>query len=189
MCAPSFHPMTWKRYSEIAARLRVPLGFALLLLYAVFARPTPATALAGAAIALGGIALRASASGYLDKNRVMATGGPYAYTRNPLYLGTALVAGGFALASGLWWMAAVLALFLVAVYLPVVGEEEAHLAKLFPEYLDYAARVPRIRPAARPRWESPDRFRWALYRQNREYNALLGYLFGLALLAWKLLAP
>ena len=135
---------TWKRYSEIAARLRVLLGFVLLLLYAAFARPTPSRALAGAAIALGGMVLRTLAAGYLDKNRKMATGGPYAYTRNPLYLGTALVAAGFALAGGLWWMAAVLALFLVAIYLPVVGEEEAHLAKLFPEYRDYAARVPRF---------------------------------------------
>ncbi len=176
-----------KRYAELAARARVPLGFALLVVYAVFARPVLWRAVLGAAIALAGIALRALAAGCVDKNRALATGGPYAYTRNPLYLGTALVAAGFALAGGLWWMAALAAIFFAGVYLPVIGEEEAHLAKLFPEFRDYAARVPRLWPALRPRWEPPGRFSWVLYRRNQEYNALLGYLFGLALLVWKLL--
>ena len=177
-----------KRYAEIAARLRVPSGFALLVLYALFARPAPWRAAAGAAIALVGILLRGLAAGHLDKNRALATGGPYAHTRNPLYIGTALVAAGFALAGGLLWMGALFALFLLALYLPVVSEEEAHLAELFPEFRDYAARVPRLWPAVRPRWESSGRFCWALYRQNQEYNALVGYLLGLVLLAGKLLA-
>lgn len=183
--------MTAKRYAEIAARTRVPLGFAILALYAVVARPAFGLLIAGAGIALAGMILRAAAAGCLDKNRDLSTGGPYAYTRNPLYLGTALVGGGFALAGGVWWMAVLFALFMALVYLPVVGEEESHLANLFPEYREYAARVPRFWPALRSR-PAPEAggggFRWALYRQNQEYNALAGFLFVLAILIWKLLA-
>lgn len=180
--------MSWKRFAELAARVRVPAGFVLLAVYAVFARPAPARLAAGASIALAGILLRAWAAGHLDKNRSLATSGPYACTRNPLYLGSALAGLGFALAGGVWWLGVLVALFLVVVYLPVVAEEESHLAQLFPEFRDYAAAVPRFWPRP-PHYSRPapgDSFRWRLYWQNQEYNALLGYLVGVALLLWKL---
>lgn len=180
--------MTGKQYAELAARTRVPLGFALLLLYAVVATPSLARFAAGGAIALLGLVLRAWATGHLDKNRALAVSGPYAYTRNPLYLGTTLVAAGFAVAGGNWWLAVCFAVFLAMWYLPVVGEEESHLANLFPEFRDYAARVPRFWPSLRSKAPSPQRFRWSRYLQNQEYNALVGYLFGLAVLGWKLFA-
>ena len=180
--------MTGKQYAELAARTRVPLGFALLVVYAVWATPSLPRLAAGGTIAALGLALRAWATGHLDKNRALATSGPYAHTRNPLYLGTTLVAGGFALAGGNWWLAGCFAVFLALWYLPVVGEEESHLAKLFPEFRDYAARVPRFWPALRSSTPSPQRFRWSLYLQNQEYNALVGYLFGLAVVSWKLFA-
>ena len=180
--------MTGKQYAELAARTRVPLGFVIVVLYAVFAAPSLWRFAAGAAVALLGLALRAWATGHLDKNRALAVSGPYGYTRNPLYLGTALVAGGFALAGGNWWLASGLALFLALWYLPVVGEEESHLANLFPEFRAYAARVPRFWPALGSTTPSPQRFRCELYLQNQEYNALVGYLFGLAVVGWKLFA-
>lgn len=180
--------MTAKQYAELAARTRVPLGFAIVLLYAFFATPSLTRLAAGGAVALLGLALRAWATGHLDKNRALAVSGPYAYTRNPLYLGTALVAAGFVVAGGNWWMAVTFAVFLALWYLPVVSEEESHLANLFPEFRDYAARVPRFWPALRSSAPSPQRFRWSLYLQNQEYNALVGYLFGLAVLGWKLFA-
>lgn len=180
--------MTRKQYAELAARTRVPLGFALVAVYAVWAAPSWPRFVAGSVVALLGLTLRAWATGHLDKNRALATSGPYAYTRNPLYLGTTLGAGGFAVAGGNWWLALCFAAFLALWYLPVVGEEESHLANLFPEFRDYAARVPRFWPALRSSSPSPQRFRWNLYLQNQEYNALVGYLFGLALLGWKLLA-
>ncbi len=184
--------MTWKkRYAESAARVRVPSGFLLVAVYAVFSRPAPKLLAAGALVALAGILLRACAAGHLDKNRRLTTSGPYAYTRNPLYLGSALVALGFALAGGVWWLGLLLGLFLVALYLPVVTEEEAHLAQLFPDFRNYAQAVPRFWPRRPPpqggrEMPASSRFRWPLYWQNQEYNALLGYLFGLALLVWKL---
>lgn len=180
--------MTWKRYAEFAARIRVPSGFVLVVVYTLFSRPAPEMAAVGALLALAGILLRAYAAGHLEKNIRLATSGPYAYTRNPLYLGSALVALGFALAGGVWWLGLLLALFLVALYLPVVSEEEAHLAKLFPDFSGYAAAVPRFwpRPPERGSLPASGRFRWALYWKNQEYNALAGYLLGIALLVWKL---
>ena len=181
--------MSWKRYAELAARIRVPCGFLLVAVYAFFAQPSPSLLALGAAVALAGIALRAYAAGHLEKNLRLATSGPFAYTRNPLYLGSALVALGFALAGGVWWLGLLLGLFLVVLYLPVVSEEEAHLAKLFPEFREYAAAVPQFWPRWPVRLEgsASGGFRWALYSKNQEYNALLGYLLGIALLLWKLL--
>jgi len=179
--------MTWKRYAELVARARVSCGFLLLAVYAIFARPAPGRFVAGALIALAGIVLRACAAGHLEKNIRLATTGPYAYTRHPIYLGSALVALGFALAGGVWWLALALAAFLAAFYLPVAAEEEAHLVTLFPEFREYAATVPRFIPRMRRASRAARGcFRWRLYWQNQEYNALLGYLFGLALLVWKL---
>jgi protein-S-isoprenylcysteine O-methyltransferase Ste14 len=176
-----------KRYKELAARSRVPLGFALLIVYAVFARPSWERLIAGALIALTGVFLRAWATGHLDKNRDLCIGGPYAHTRNPLYLGTALAAAGFAIAGGEWWIALLFALVLGFVYWPVVIEEESHLRDLFPAFAGYAERVPRFWPALRPAVPSTARFRMALYRQNQEYNAAAGYWAGLGLLLWKMM--
>jgi protein-S-isoprenylcysteine O-methyltransferase Ste14 len=181
--------MTWKRYAEIAARVRVPTGFVVLALYAVFARPTWPRFWAGALLALAGLALRAYAAGHLAKNRQLAVSGPYAFTRNPLYLGSALAAAGFAIAGGSWWLGLLWAAYFFLLFLPVVAEEEAHLAKLFPEFRQYAAAVPRFAPRLRPArfaGHPGSRFCWSLYWRNQEYNALLGYVAGIALLVWKL---
>jgi protein-S-isoprenylcysteine O-methyltransferase Ste14 len=175
-----------KQYKELAARARVPLGFVLVVVYAVFARPTWNCFAAGVALAAVGLLLRAWATGHLDKNRDLCTGGPYSHTRNPLYLGTALVAMGFALAGAVWWIALLFLAVLLFIYLPVVIEEESHLCDLFPGFADYAARVPRFLPSLTARVESTARFRMALYRQNQEYNALAGFCCVLALLLWKL---
>lgn len=176
----------FKRYAEIAARIRVPVGFVILVVYAVFARPSPPRFAAGALVALGGLLLRGWAAGHLAKNERLATSGPYAWTRNPLYLGSALAGAGFAIAGGAWWIALLLAAYLLGVFLPVVAEEEAHLRKIFPEYAQYAEAVPRYWPVRGRALDGTARFRWALYRRNQEYNALLAYALGLAALVWKL---
>lgn len=189
--------MSWKRYFEFAARIRVSSGFLIAAVYVVFCRPAAAAFMAGATIALLGIVLRGYAAGHLDKNRQLATSGPYGYTRNPLYLGSALVAAGFAVAGRVWWLGLLFAVFLGALYLPVIWEEEAHLAKLFPEFHAYATTVPRFLPlpGSHRAAHAPEaafysaastRFHWALYWKNQEYNAFLGYLSGLALLVWKM---
>src|SRR5207253_870079 len=81
-------------------RWRVPLGFACAALFLVLARPRPLTLIIGGAVALPGLALRTWASGHLRKNDALAVSGPYAYTRNPLYLGSFLIGLGFTIAAG-----------------------------------------------------------------------------------------
>ena len=90
---------------RLLQRLRVPLGFLFAIIFLIFAKPAPATLLAGAIISIFGILIRAWASGHIRKNQNLAVSGPYAFTRNPLYLGSFLLGVGFSVASGVWWLA------------------------------------------------------------------------------------
>jgi protein-S-isoprenylcysteine O-methyltransferase Ste14 len=174
-------------YGAWAARWRVPLGLALSLIYLALAQPTPPLLVAGGALALLGLALRAWAAGYLEKGASLATGGPYAFTRNPLYLGSTLIGLGFALAGNSLVMAAAFAALLVLVYRPVIRREEQFLSQKFGQvYRAYAARVPLLVPRLRRAASSGERFRWERYRKNREYEAALGYAAGIGLLALKM---
>ncbi len=170
-------------WSRAAARLRVISGFLLVAIYAWFAEPTPVSLAYGLPIALGGLLLRGWAAGHLAKNERLVTSGPYAWVRNPLYLGTALVAAGLALAERRWEPAALFAALFLLVYLPVMEAEERHLRRLFPAYAEYAARVPMLWPRRCP--TSAESFRWHLYRKNEEYQALLGFLLGAAWFIWR----
>jgi protein-S-isoprenylcysteine O-methyltransferase Ste14 len=174
-----------KAYSDVVARLRVPSGFLLVAAFAWFSAPAPASLAAGLPLALCGLAWRALAAGHLSKNQKLATGGPYAYSRNPLYLGTLLVAAGLAVASRSAALGLLFAAVFVLVYLPVISLEEQHLSSLFPAYRDYARQVPLLIP--RRSLPKSERFRWALYMKNQEYQALAGFLAGCALLVWKAL--
>lgn len=176
-----------KQYAELAARTRVPGGFLVMAAYLWFARPTATTLAAGVAVALLGLGLRAWAAGHLAKNQRLATSGPYAHTRNPLYVGTLLVGIGFAVAGGQPWIGAVLVGFFILWYLPVVEEEESHLAKILPGYDEYRRRVPRLWPSPTARYSGGNRFSFALYRKNREYQALIAFLLVLTLLTARML--
>lgn len=174
-------------YAEWAARWRVPLGFALGIAYLIFSRPTARLLVAGGGVALVGLALRAWAAGHLDKNRSLATSGPYACTRNPLYLGSALLGLGFGMAGGSWTMLlAFVGLFLI-VYWPVVRQEANFLTERFgEEYSRYADRVPLFFPTLSTRDAGGERFQWSQYKRNREYSAALGYAAGMVFLALKI---
>ncbi|MFQ5817969.1 MAG: methyltransferase family protein [Terriglobia bacterium] len=172
-------------YLSWAARWRVPIGFVVAAAYLWLARATPVSLAAGAAIAAVGIGLRAVAAGYLRKGEALARGGPYAYVRHPLYLGSAFIVAGFVVASGRVWLGLALVGIFVALYVPVLLREEAELRARFPsDYAAYAAAVPLLFPRARPGLpgRSGERFDWGLYWRNREYNALAGYLVMLFLL-------
>jgi protein-S-isoprenylcysteine O-methyltransferase Ste14 len=136
-------------------------------------------------VSAAGLALRAWAAGHLAKNRTLATTGPYAWVRNPLYVGTLLAAAGLALAARAAGLASLFAAVFLLVYLPVIQLEEEHLRKLFPEYEAYARRVPALLPRPPRDRAAGERFRAELYLRNQEYQALGGYLAGLAILAWK----
>ncbi len=182
-----------ERWQKVARRIRVPLGFviAAVYLYLAATRPSQPVAIAWSLVlVVPGLALRAAASGTVKKNRELTVTGPYAYTRNPLYLGSMLLAAGFALAALSWPVALLLAAAFAAIYLPVIAAEEQFLRATFPEFDDYRRHVPRLLPRLTP-WKpehakhlsdvsqavtsaSNGGFSLTLYRKHREYNAALG---------------
>jgi protein-S-isoprenylcysteine O-methyltransferase Ste14 len=176
-----------KSYADLAARLRVPCGFVLAISFAISSAPTPRSLAWGIPVACVGLALRAWAAGHLAKNQQLAVSGPYAHLRNPLYLGTLLVAAGLAIAARSWALAVLFAVFFVLIYLPVIMLEQQHLRKLFPAYADYAAQVPAFIPRLRAfaTASTGSGFQVKLYRKNQEYKALIGFIAGVAWLAWK----
>ena len=174
-----------KPYADVAARLRVPGGFLLVAVFVWLAQPAFDSLAAGLPVSVVGLLLRGWAAGHLAKNERLTTTGPYAHLRNPLYLGTLLVAAGLAIAAREPLLALIFAAVFILVYLPAIEQEEQHLRKLFPGYTDYASRVPLLRPRLKPVAKGP--FRRELYLHNREYQAVLGFLAGTAVLIWKAL--
>jgi protein-S-isoprenylcysteine O-methyltransferase Ste14 len=177
-----------KPYADVVMRLRVSSGFLIVLVFAWFSQPSVMSLALGLPVALMGLAIRAWAAGCLAKNRQLATGGPYAYTRNPLYLGTLIVAAGLSIAARSWGLGALFAVIFVFVYLPVIQNESEHLHVLFPDYGVYASAVPLLLPRLTP-WVSAtsNAFSKALYLKNQEYNAAAGLAAGSLFLLWKLL--
>ncbi|HUQ49756.1 MAG TPA: isoprenylcysteine carboxylmethyltransferase family protein [Terriglobales bacterium] len=163
-------------YSRIARRIRVPLGFAFAIVYLWLARPSGWSIAASLLVVVPGLWLRAIAAGHVKKNAELTTTGPYAYTRNPLYLGSVLIAIGFAVAARSLWVGLVLVALFFAIYIPVIKSEEEFLRATFPEFDSYSARVPRLFPKISAD-ASPGAFESGLYRRHREYNALIGALF------------
>ncbi len=172
-----------KAYADTAARLRVPSGFVLLALFLWLAHPSFGSLAIGLPVSALGLLLRGWAAGHLAKNQRLVNTGPYARLRNPLYVGTLLVAAGLVISAREWILAAVFAAVFLFVYFPVIQEEEKHLRDLFPDYDAYAREVPLLWPRLTP--VARGRFAWALYRKNEEYNALLGFLGAVAVLVVK----
>ncbi len=138
---------------------------------------------------LPGLWLRGYASGYVKKNRELTVTGPYAYTRNPLYLGSILIAAGFAAALLSWPVALVLALMFAIIYIPVIASEERFLRATFPEFGAYCTRVPRMIPRLTPSREpgaaaQAGSFSLSLYVKHREYNAGMGAALLYLCLLW-----
>jgi protein-S-isoprenylcysteine O-methyltransferase Ste14 len=180
-------------WEKVARRIRVPLGFVTAAFYmyeAAHRTPSIHAITWSLALVIPGLAIRAVASGTVKKNRELTVAGPYAYTRNPLYLGSTLMAAGFAVALFSWQLALLLAIGFVIIYVPVIASEERFLRATFPEFDAYCRLVPRFRPrfsAAKlhkakdlePGFEpvtsdAPQGFSLVLYRKHREYNAALG---------------
>ncbi len=175
---------TTEWWERVARRIRVPLGFltAALYLFELWRRePRPAAVGWSLLLVLPGLWLRAYASGYVKKNRELTQTGPYAYTRNPLYLGSILIAAGFAAALLSWSVAAMLAAMFLMIYVPVIASEERFLRSNFPEFDAYCDRVPRLiprltaaAPAAGQTEVSSGKFSLDLYLRHREYNSAIG---------------
>jgi protein-S-isoprenylcysteine O-methyltransferase Ste14 len=189
---PKVRPTQWP-WQKLARRIRVPLGFltaALFLVETALRAPHYAAIAWSLALVLPGLLLRAAASGTVKKNRELTVTGPYAYTRNPLYLGSALIAAGFALGLFSWVVALAIALGFALIYIPVIASEEQFLRAAFPGFDDYCRSVPRFLPRLTPARlnankglpsgaepvtsRAPGGFSLTLYLKHREYNAALG---------------
>jgi protein-S-isoprenylcysteine O-methyltransferase Ste14 len=166
----------------------VPLGFVCAALFLLFARPRPVTLLVGVIVSVLGLLLRAWASGHIRKNSSLATSGPYAYTRNPLYLGNFLLGVGFTIGSGWWPLGVLFAVLFLGIYLPVMRVESQTLTQLFGEsYQGYARGVPLFFPRVTPyqSGKDPTEFDRSLYMRYREYRAALGLVVAWGLLVFK----
>jgi protein-S-isoprenylcysteine O-methyltransferase Ste14 len=172
---------------DFFARWRVRLGYPLAIVVLWLARPTPRSILLGACVGILGLAIRAYAAGYLHKQEVLTTTGPYARTRNPLYFGSGILAVGAAVCTNSWWSAAALLLYFALVYSFVMRREEIELrAKHGAAFDAYAAAVPLFFPAVFVRTGGKARnggFRWQQYRKNHEYQAAQGFFLLLIALA------
>lgn len=177
---------SWQR---IARRIRVPLGFVFAGVFLWLARPTWKTMALSLLLVVPGVWLRGYAAGYVKKNAELTRTGPYGYTRNPLYLGSMLIAFGFAWASGSWVIFVALAALFLAIYLPTILSEEEYLRSQFAGFDEYARQVPRLLPrlTAAKSDVPPGRFSRERYLYHREYNALMGAVAIYAVLAVRLL--
>jgi protein-S-isoprenylcysteine O-methyltransferase Ste14 len=180
-------PTTVDNWSRVARRVRVPLGFIFAVVYIWLAQPTPTSLIAGTLVLLPGLVLRGLASGHVQKDKQLTTSGPYAYTRNPLYLGSLMLAAGFAIAARSWWIVAVMLLMFAVIYVPVIAGEERYLRQTFPEYDDYARHVPRMLPRLTPYGSQQTAYSSARYWKHREYEASIGCAVVLAVLIVKLI--
>jgi hypothetical protein len=178
------------------ARWRVRAGYPVAACFLALAWPTIATLAAGAAVAALGLFVRAAAAGHLHKHEQLATRGPYAFTRNPLYLGSAVLAAGFAVAGASWIAAALVAAYFAVFYPAAMRREEDELrARYGAAFEEYSRRVPRFWPRLSPSAPAPaagtassatDEFSWRQFGRNREYQAAIGTIIGLAVLAAKM---
>jgi steroid 5-alpha reductase family enzyme len=123
----------------------------------------------------------------VQKDKQLTISGPYAYTRNPLYLGSLFLAAGFAIAARSWSIVAIMVLMFALIYVPVIAGEERYLRQTFPEYDEYARRVPRMFPRLTPYGSQQAAYSSARYWKHREYEASIGCVVLLAILIAKLI--
>ena len=167
-------------------RWRVRLGYPLAIVVLWFARPTPRSILLGTVAGFVGLLLRAYAAGFLHKQEVLTVTGPYAYTRNPLYLGSAILALAVGFATRSWISASILIIYFAVVYSIVMRREENELRRRHGASFEaYARAVPLFIPRVTPANLAADTggsFSFAQYKKNHEWEAAVGLLFLLAIL-------
>ena len=138
------------RYHE-ASRQWFAVFFVLLV--SLLGTTQPVFFIVGTVIAALGIAVRMWAAGHVKKNKVLATDGPYAYVRHPLYVGNILLLAGFSIASMLWWSYLLMAFLLWFYYPPTIAYEDSKLHDIFGEQWenwskDIHALIPKFRNRA-----------------------------------------
>ena len=185
--APPPSLITGNTWPRVARRIRVPLGFIFAAVYVWLARPTRTSLIVGSFVMIPGLILRGLASGHVQKDKQLTTSGPYAYTRNPLYLGSLLLAAGFAITARSGWIVGIMVAMFAAIYVPVIAGEERYLRQTFPGYDDYARHVPRLLPRLTRYGAERSAYSSARYWKHREYEASIGCAAMLAILIVKLI--
>ncbi len=163
-------------WGAIAQKIRVPAGTLLGIVFLLLMHPSRRSFLIGGAVACLGALIRVWAAGTIDKGKALAKDGPYALTRNPLYLGSLFMAFGILLAGQGYWLLLPFGIFFLAFYYPVMKREEQELLHGYgEEFLDYARRVPMFFPSFRTASGRSSSFLWSRVVRNREHRTLMGF--------------
>ncbi len=171
------HPEITYSWKRLAQKTRVPAGTLLGILFFLLMHPSTRSLWMGGVIALCGAILRLWAAGHIEKGRVLTQGGPYAFTRNPLYLGSFLMALGIILAGQSYWMLLAFGVFFIVFYYPVMRAEEQELLQGYGErFIEYAQRVPLFFPSFRKTELSSSSFLWSRVIRNREHRTIAGLI-------------
>jgi len=175
---------------RVPGSVRVGAAWLLAVPFLLFARPTPLLLLVGGCVAAVGLAVRGWAAGCIAKGWTLTTWGAYAFTRNPMYLGSFAIGLGLTVIGGHWIWPSAFAAFFLAVYVPTMRREAEWLSESFDDrFEEYAASVPVFFPRLSPfRSEATaaEGFQWSRYVRHREWEALLGVGAALVFLALKL---
>ncbi len=170
-------------WNKLAQKLRVPVGTILGIVFLLLMHPSARSLWIGGALTLPGCLLRLWAAGHIEKGRVLTQSGPYACTRNPLYLGSFFMALGILIAGQSYWLLPAFAAFFVIFYFPVMKAEEQELLGGYGErFVAYAQRVPMFIPAFRSGADSSTKFLWSRVVRNREHRNLVGLIVAEAIL-------
>jgi protein-S-isoprenylcysteine O-methyltransferase Ste14 len=174
------HMASWKK---IAQKTRVPAGTVLGVIFLLCMHPSVRSLLIGAAIALPGSLLRLWAAGHIEKGRTLTQSGPYALTRNPLYLGSFIMALGIIIGGQGYWLLPIFGIFFAIFYIPVMKAEELELFSGYGErFTEYARRVPLFFPAYRGAGFASAAFLWSRAIRNREHRTIIGLFVAEAIL-------
>ncbi|NNE97851.1 MAG: isoprenylcysteine carboxylmethyltransferase family protein [Pyrinomonadaceae bacterium] len=166
------------KIKKFIQKIRVPLGFVFAVVFMILASPSFMYLMIGVSVAFVGLLIRAWAAGHIRKNEDLAISGPYAFTRNPLYLGSFLLGLGFMIASGVWWLALIFVVLYLGIYFPVMSVEAEELSVIFGEkYNEYADEVSLFFPWFSKYKSDGKKFEKSLYIKHREYQAALGFMF------------
>ncbi len=164
-------------WGKLAQRIRVPAGAILGIIFLFLMHPSSQSLWIGGVIAVTGACLRLWAAGHIEKGRSLTRGGPYALTRNPLYLGSFLMAFGIVLAGQCYWLLIPFGLFFLICYFPVIKAEEQELFQGYgAEFVEYSESVPLFFPSF---WKAPlvpSTFLWSRVIRNREHHTFAGFL-------------
>ena len=167
-------------------RIRVPLGFLFAAVFVIFAQPTGLTLAIGGVLVVVGLLIRAWSTGHIHKAEKLAVSGPYAYTRNPLYLGSFIIGAGFSVAAGVWWLGLLFFALFIGIYLPVMRVEADDMRRIFgADFEDYQRNVPLFVPRLGAWKRSSIGFDSKLYLRYREYQAAMGAVAAMGILAAK----